>query len=145
MMMKKCSGSELARLLGITPRRVAQLVDEGVFKLDKAKDTYDAAFSVQAYIAKRESVLAESYGKGEFGRARAQLYTERAAKMKLEREKLEGSLVLRSETESSWGQTFVLIRTRMLAIPAKLALRLAMMKTPGECKLRPPDIADFRD
>jgi hypothetical protein len=126
---KKCSGSELARLLGITPRRVAQLVDEGTFKIEK-KDTYDAATSIQAYIAMRENVLAEQYGKGEFGRARASLYTQRARKMELEAQKLEGSLVLRSETASSWLTWFRLFKQQFQALPTRIAPQMVNLKTP---------------
>ena len=48
-MKEKCSTAELAKLLGITPRRVLQLVTEGVLK-KIARDRFETSTSVQAYV-----------------------------------------------------------------------------------------------
>ena len=130
---EKCSGEELARLLGITARRVAQLVAKDILKRE-GRDTFSTANSVQAFIGWRETVLARQYGQGDYGAARAELYKERAAKMRLEREKLEGALIPRADVAAAWSQIFTLIKTRMMAIPSKLALRLSQCKAPGETK-----------
>jgi hypothetical protein len=124
---EKSTGSELARLLGITARRVAQLTVQGILK-KAGKDAYPTAESIQAFIAHRELVLAKQYGQGDFGAARVEVYRERALRMKLDRERIEGTLMLRSETETSWGKICVLIRDHCMGLPSRAAPHLLNLK-----------------
>jgi phage terminase Nu1 subunit (DNA packaging protein) len=126
---EKSTGSELAALLGITARRVSQLATQGIFK-KVGKDAYMTAASIQAFIAHREVVLSKQYGQGDFGKARVAVYQERALRMKLDREKVEGTLMLRSETIDSWSKIAVLIRDNFMALPTRVAPQLVNIKTP---------------
>jgi hypothetical protein len=123
---------DLSRVLGIDDRTVRRLTKKGV--LQRGPTGYDLCDSVVAFVAHRESVASAAAGRGALGEAQTQVYQERAKTMRLTRERLEGSLVSRAETTSSWAAIFVLIRTRMMNIPAKTALRLASIKIPAEAK-----------
>jgi phage terminase Nu1 subunit (DNA packaging protein) len=132
MSLPKCVDTDdLARVLGIDERTVRRLVKKGILKRDKLG--FDLADSIVSYIAYREGLATNAAGTGDFGVARAAVYKERAAKMKLEREALEGSLLPANEVRATWSQAFVLARTRMLAIPSKLAGRMALLNKPGDC------------
>jgi phage terminase Nu1 subunit (DNA packaging protein) len=58
----KISGNDLAKLLGVTPRRVAQLVDEGVLART-GRGTFDAAQAIQAYTRFRVRAAGEEAGR----------------------------------------------------------------------------------
>jgi hypothetical protein len=133
MSLPKCVDTDsLALILGIDDRSIRRLVRKDVLK--RTKLGFDLCESVAAFVAHREGIAAKAAGTGDYGVARAAVYKERAAKMKLEREALEGSLVSAQEVRATWSAAFILARTRMLAIPSKVALRIAMMKTPAECQ-----------
>ena len=58
--------------------------------------------------------------------ARARLTASRAAVADMQRRKLEGSLVPIDEVEALWAHQVTMARTRLLAIPAKVAVSLGM-------------------
>jgi hypothetical protein len=62
---------DLATLLGISVRRVTQLVEKKVL-LREARGTFDVCDSVHRFIAHRETVVAQEHGVGAYGKARAQ-------------------------------------------------------------------------
>ena len=98
------------------------------------RDTFDTASSVQAFIGWRETVLAKQYGLGDYGKARAEVYQERARKMKLEREQLEGSLAPLSDTKVAWSRIVVLVRNQFMGLPTKSAPLLVNLKTPMQAQ-----------
>jgi phage terminase Nu1 subunit (DNA packaging protein) len=98
----------------------------------EARGVFDVADSIAAYVAHRESVVAAEHGTGDYGRARAELYLERARAARLKREELEGTLAPLSVTRAAWTSILTMVRTRVLAIPNKLAPRLVGLKTAGE-------------
>ena len=73
----KCGTDDLATLLGISVRRVTQLVEKKVL-LREARGTFDVCDSVHRFIAHRETVVAQEHGVGAYGKARADVYVERA-------------------------------------------------------------------
>jgi hypothetical protein len=66
----KCGIDDLATLLGISARRVTQLVEKKVL-LREARGTFDVCDSVHRFIAHRETVVAQEHGVGAYGKARA--------------------------------------------------------------------------
>jgi phage terminase Nu1 subunit (DNA packaging protein) len=130
---REIATADLSLLLGITPRAVAKLVDRKILR-KLARGTFDAADAVPAYIAFRESVVAEQYGLGEYGKARAQLYLERARMARIQRELLEGSVAPLAETRATWTTLAAAMVARLLAIPSKSAPRLVMSKSAGQAE-----------
>jgi hypothetical protein len=78
---------DLAKLFGLTPRAIGKLVQKKVLRR-LARGNYDAADSVQAYLAYKQANVAAQHGLGDFGRARAALYLERARTARINRETL---------------------------------------------------------
>jgi phage terminase Nu1 subunit (DNA packaging protein) len=117
------SASDLAMLLGITKRSVNALAERGALPR-LANGQFNLAEGLQAYVLHREGVIEAEHGVGDYGKARAALYEERAAMAKMAREKLEGSLVSVDETFRTWTDLVVMVRARILALPSKLAPRL---------------------
>jgi phage terminase Nu1 subunit (DNA packaging protein) len=79
---------------------------------------------VQSYLVYRENLAAAAQGKGGYSKARTEWTQERARKARLEREQLEGTLLWRDEVLASWTSLYTVVRTRLLAIPSKVAPRL---------------------
>jgi hypothetical protein len=129
-MPREIGTDELALLLGIDDRSVRRLVRKGVFV--RGALGFDVADSVQRFVAHRESIIAEKAGSGEFGKARSQLYVERARKMQLEREELAGKLLRVTDVIAFMTAIVGVTKQRALALPSKYAPRLVGLKTAGE-------------
>lgn len=114
------SSGQLARILGLTPRRVNQLAEAGVFpRLPRGK--YDLAQCVQAYIATvsnpRDGVdLAEA--KRRKTAAEAELLELRLATERRE-------LVTVDAVADIVAREYSTVRSRLLAMPSKLAVIVA--------------------
>jgi phage terminase Nu1 subunit (DNA packaging protein) len=130
---KTVGSSDLATILGITTRRVEQLANKGILKRE-GRGSFDLADNVQAFVAHRESVIAAEHGVGDFGRARADLYRERAKMARLQREEIEGSLIPTGEVIAMNTSIAAVIKQRMLAVGPKLAPRLTGLRTPAEAQ-----------
>jgi terminase small subunit / prophage DNA-packing protein len=131
MLPKTVDTDDMAKLLGIDDRSVRRLVRKGV--LTRGALGFDPCSNVVNYIAFTKASASAAAGRGELGAAQVVVYKERARAMRLKNESSEGALIPRSEVVATWSATFTLIRTRMLAIPSKLALRLSLARTPAEC------------
>ena len=129
----KCGTDDLATLLGISVRRVTQLVEKKVL-LREARGTFDVCDSVHRFIAHRETVVAQEHGVGAYGKARADVYVERARMMRLQREKLEGNLIPEEDAIEGWTRTLAVVKTQFLALPTKSAPYLVQLKTPAQAQ-----------
>ena len=129
----KCGTDDLATLLGISVRRVTQLVEKKVL-LREARGTFDVCDSVHRFIAHRETVVAQEHGVGAYGTARADVYVERARMMRLQREKLEGNLIPEEDAIEGWTRTLAVLKTQFLALPTKSAPYLVQLKTPAQAQ-----------
>ena len=119
-MKEKCSTAELAKLLGVTPRRVLQLVTEGVLK-KIARDRFEVSVSVQAYVEFIKRTAASEAGRY------AGLSRERAGLVKAQREMAEvelderlGNTVLINDAQEIIARCLVTVKHRLLALGAKL-------------------------
>lgn len=124
----KCGTDDLATLLGISVRRVTQLVEKKVL-LREARGTFDVCDSVHRFIAHRETVVAQEHGVGAYGKARAD-----ARMMRLQREKLEGNLIPEEDAIEGWTRTLAVLKTQFLALPTKSAPYLVQLKTPAQAQ-----------
>jgi phage terminase Nu1 subunit (DNA packaging protein) len=120
---KHVSGADLALLLGIDARTVRKLVEKKVLH-PIGKDVFDLGNSIQAFIAHREGVIAAEHGLGDFGKARADLYQEKAEMARMQREKMQGKLLPVEAVTMTWRNIITHVRGSLLALPSKLAPRL---------------------
>jgi phage terminase Nu1 subunit (DNA packaging protein) len=131
---KKISTSGLATLLSINERTIGKLVDKKILRRE-ARGTFDTVDAVAAYVAHREAVVAAEHGVGAYGKARVQLYLERARVARIKREELEGSLVSTAEMTAAATAITAVVRQRLLVTPSKIAPRLVLLKTVGEIQI----------
>src|ERR1700738_39838 len=85
-------------------------------------------------VAWRESTIAKQHGLGAYGVARASVYQERAKKMRLEREELEGSLARLSDVQDTWVRLVTITKTQFLGLPTKAAPLLVNLRTPMQAQ-----------
>ena len=52
----------------------------------------------------------------------------------MERSRLRGELLPANEVRAGWSQIVAQVKMRLLAIPSKIAARLAVTRTAAECK-----------
>ena len=122
----------IADLLNLTPRWVRQLAKEGVIP-KPARGKYNVAGAVQGYV---KYLQARADGRGVEGQdvhtERARLTRARARRAELEADALERSLLPFDEVVQAWQQLVAAFRARCLALPSKMAPRLAMISETRE-------------
>ena len=126
------STSELACVLGITARYVRQLTEDG--QLEKIKQgRYALCASVQKYIDSREAVT-EDDAKLEKAKRAAEvtLKTSKAHIAKMEADELRGKMHRSEDVEAMTADLIYTIRGSLLALPGRLAVDVAAVKTPAE-------------
>jgi phage terminase Nu1 subunit (DNA packaging protein) len=128
---QRISTADLAKVLGLAERTIAKLVDKKVLKRE-GYGTFDLADSVQAFVAYRESVVASEHGVGAYGKARAELYRERARIMRLKREELEQKLVSVADVIAFNTSVVRTVTAALLAVATKLAPRLLGVPTAAQ-------------
>lgn len=130
--------TDLARLLGISDRRVRELRDQGVIP-DNGKGQYRALDAVPAYCAH----MRPSQGRAAAGGVDEDLdlTAERARKAKEEADRLEmlnaqmrGRLLNREDVDAAVAAAFARVRARLISIPAKVAPVITTMETPAEAQ-----------
>ena len=78
--------------------------------------------------------VADDASNGSYTHERARLTAEKAKLAEMERLEREGKLVPVEQVEQVWGALSGVIRTRLLALPAKCAARLGMAKNAIEAQ-----------
>lgn len=130
--MRTLKTKEIAELLGLTQQRCRQLADESVL-VRLASNAFDGPASVRSYMQYREKKLTDDLGgPGSLNAERRKLVAERARIAEIERAKLEGELVPAAQIGPVWAAGIDVIRTRMLAMPSKIAAKLGMCTTTAE-------------
>jgi phage terminase Nu1 subunit (DNA packaging protein) len=111
--------NQMAELLGLTPRRIQQLAEEGVI-VKSSRGKYVAAESIQNYI----QFQSESGG----GASEVDYFDERALHERVKRRKaelelavMEGDLHRSDDVRLVMNDMIVTFRSRILAMPSKLA------------------------
>ena len=129
---------DLGRLIGITGRRVNQLVDEGVIP-KIGKNQFDDAKAIQAYIAHREAEIRAEYEKKSETRynpdeekSRKLHFEANSAQIKYEL--LSGESHNAEAVAFYMGKAVAACRAKILSIPSAIAATLADLSTPEECR-----------
>jgi phage terminase Nu1 subunit (DNA packaging protein) len=123
---------DLARLLSVNRLTVSRLESKGVLR--RTARGYDLRENFASYVAYKESLISKQHGQGAYGEGRAKLITERAIMARIQREKMEGSVLDVEEVTERWSLTCANVKTRFLASPSKLARQLAETSSPAECQ-----------
>lgn len=111
---------DLARVLGVTRETVRLRKNDGTFE-EVSRGKYDLAKTVQAYIA----YVDRDRQSKEIASAKHDVEVERARKLKLENDRVEGSSLDADEVKGVFAQSFILLRQRMSAMPARMDAELA--------------------
>lgn len=119
----------IAKLFNLTPRRVRQLVHEGVIpRAEKGK--YDVIGAVRGYVS---YLQARAEGRGVEAQdvhvERARLTRAQARTAEIELAALERTLLPFDQVVEAWQQLVAAFRAKCLALPSKMAPRLAMTST----------------
>jgi len=122
------SSSDLADLLGLSPRRVQQLTADGV--MTKADSGYPLSESIQQYCDYLKNGAKSN--QPELDAANLRLVQAKADKAEISVSILLGDTVRLDMVEKVWGNLVTIFRSRILTMPWKLAPVLAKMDDPAE-------------
>lgn len=124
----------IARLLDLSERRVQQLSREGV--IPKAeRGQYDLIGSVRGYVRYlREQASKAQAGAPDYAAERARFIRARADLAEMEAEEKRGALIAAEEIEAAWIAVLALLRTRLLALPDRLAPQVFEQSTVGDTR-----------
>lgn len=122
-----CPATTLAKLFNLHERRVRQLGQEGIIPRPQ-HGTYDLVGAVQGYV-KYLQERAEGRGvePSALHEERMRLLTAQAEHKELEVAALHRSLLPFDEVVAAWQQVVAAFRAKCLALPSKLAPRLAVI------------------
>lgn len=111
----------IAKLLDLSERRVQQLSREGVIpKADRGQ--YDLIGSVRGYVRYlRDQAVRAQAGAPDYASERARYIRARADLAEMEAAQRRGSLIAAEDIEAAWIAVLALLRTRLLALPDRLA------------------------
>lgn len=124
----------IARLLDLSERRIQQLSREGV--IPKAeRGHYDLIGSVRGYVRYlRDQALKAQAGAPDYAAERARFIRARADLAEMEAEEKRRSLIAADEIEAAWIAVLALLRTRLLALPDRLAPQVFDQPTVGDTR-----------
>jgi phage terminase Nu1 subunit (DNA packaging protein) len=124
--------STIAKLFGLTERRVQQLAQEGIIPKPE-KNQYELVGSVRSYI---DYLQQRAFGKGAVPQdthlERARLLKAQADMAEIELAERTGSLVTVERVEADWTDMVAACRAKMLSIPTKTAYQIAHLENPQE-------------
>lgn len=136
-----CSVGEIAELLNLTPRRVQQLVQEGVIP-KAARGRYDLAASVGAYVAHLQGQLGDGKAPHNLSAQRARLAAAQADKAEMELAARRGELVDVGRAVELLTKVVSAVRARVLALPADAVPRLKGKRRADEMRAVLQDLTD---
>ena len=124
----------IARLLDLSERRVQQLSREGV--IPKAeRGQYDLIGSVRGYVRYlRDQALKAQAGAPDYAAERARFIRARADLAEMEADEKRRSLIAAEQIEAAWIAVLALLRTRLLALPDRLAPQAFEQSTVGDTR-----------
>ena len=124
----------IARLLDLSERRIQQLSREGV--IPKAeRGQYDLIGSVRGYVRYlRDQALKAQAGAPDYAAERARFIRARADLAEMAAEEKRRSLIAADQIEAAWIAVLALLRTRLLALPDRLAPQAFEQSTVGDTR-----------
>ena len=129
----------IAKIFGVSTRRVEQLKTEGIIKGEGKPTKYDLLPTIQAYIKYladkahgREKKEITSELEERKLKAEAEIKESKAAIVKMEQEELEGKLHRAEDVEAITTDHVLFLRSMLMAMPGKLAVDLGGTHTAAE-------------
>ena len=122
----------MAKLLELTPRRLQQLVAEGVIPRAQ-RGRYELIPVVQGYVRYLRSRAIAGDGQGGDPGDRARLVRAKADIAEMEAERMRGNLVPADEADEAWQPIATTIRQRCLATPTRAAPLVAVETNVNIC------------
>ena len=121
----------IAKLLDLSERRVQQLSREGV--IPKAtRGQYDLIGSVRGYVRYlREQAAKAQAGAPDYAAERARFIRARADLAEMEADEKRGAVIAAEDVEAAWIAVLALLRTRLLALPDRLAPQVQGAASPA--------------
>lgn len=126
--------STMAKVLNLTERRVQQLARDGIIpKPEKGK--YDLIPCVIAYIKYlQERSVGKDAAPQDTHLQRARLLKAQAEKTELELATMRGNQVTVEQVEKDWMSMVTTVRSKLLAMPSKLAFQVITFDKPHEAE-----------
>ncbi len=124
----------IAKLLDLSERRVQQLSREGV--IPKAtRGQYDLVGSVRGYVRYlRDQAVSAQAGAPDYAVERARYIRARADLVEMEANQRRGALIAADDIEAAWIKVLALLRTRVLALPDRLAPQVHSVSSLAETR-----------
>lgn len=130
----------IAKIFGVSTRRVEQLKTEGIIKGQGKPTKYDLLPTIQAYI----KYLSDKANGREKRETDAQLETDKLSAEKrikmakaemaeLELKEMRGELHRASDVEAITTDHVLYLRSMLMALPGKLAVDVAVINSAPEC------------
>ena len=136
----------VAKLFGLTVRRIQQLTQDGVLATEKVegnKRRYDLLQTVQKYIgylqekvAKKGESKDDAQNESRKIKADADLRAAKAEIAEMELKELRGEMHRSEDVEAMTTDLVFTIRSMILALPGRLAIDLAPLNKPAEISER---------
>ncbi len=124
----------IAKLLDISPRRIRQLVDEGVIPREE-RGRYALVPAVRGYIQfLRERAVNADVGSDELGRHRARKLKAEAEQAEMKSAEMRSELLPRDEVHVAVTTVLALVRGKILALPSKAAPLWSAAQTTAEAQ-----------
>lgn len=129
----------IAKIFGVSTRRVEQLKAEGIIKGQGKPTKYDLLPTIQAYIRYlsdkangREKKQTDAHLMTEKLEAEKRIKTAKAEMAELELKELKGEMHRASDVEAITTDHVLFLRSMLMALPGKLAVDLAGTHTAPE-------------
>lgn len=128
-------GALLAELLDLTPRRIQQLAKEGHVKRASRTGRYLLGPSVRSYVQfLRRKIAAREGPEEDLTRDRIRIQRAKAESAELDLAQRKGELVPGDQIEGALVALHSGIRTRLMAVPAKVAPIVHAAQTTAEAE-----------
>lgn len=129
----------IAKIFGVSTRRIEQLKTEGIIKGEGRPTKYDLLPTIQAYIKYlsdkangREKKQTDSELETSKLEAESRYKTAKAEMAELELKELRGELHRASDVEAITTDHVMFLRSMLMALPGALAVDLAAIDKPAE-------------
>lgn len=131
----------VAKLIGLSTRRVQQLVADDILSVSKENKNlkFDLMVVIPEYLAYKEEEYKENSLETEIAnqekrraKAEADLKTHKAKMAKLELQEMEGEMHRSCDVEEMTSQLVYAVKNRLLSLPGRLAIDLARIDEPAQ-------------
>lgn len=136
---------DIAVLFGLTVRRIQQLTQDGIIQTNQtaAGRRYNVVATTKAYISYLQDKVNGKAGNAEDSKleseklsAEVEIKQTKAAVEKLRLKELEGTMHRSEDVEALTTDLVFAIRSMIMALPGRLAVDVADLKTPAEVSER---------